>query len=97
MFTLNLYNLLKNKKTMINNEWLVLFDITKDKFQWLFTEHGFEEEWDAVLDARSQQDIFKMYGLMNHVWHNLPDDDLFIRKNPKGWTEFIKLLELCNE
>lgn len=78
---------------MTNRDWLILFDQTHHKFEWFFHTYTFNSEWQALLAARDKEHIGKMKSIMNRVWFELPDSKFNIRTNPKGWVEFLDLLE----
>jgi hypothetical protein len=78
---------------MNDSQWLIEFDASKAKFQWFFLQYGFDAEWKRLEEARAKNQVKKMLDLMNFVWCELPDDIFNIKMNPKGWNEFISLLE----
>jgi transposase len=78
---------------MDDNQWLIEFDASKAKFQWFFLQYGFEDELKRLEEARSKNQVKKMITIMNRVWFELPDGVFNIKMNPKGWDEFISLLE----
>ena len=78
---------------MTDSEWFKLFDETKDKFQWFFKEYGFMKHWAKIIVARELGSRVNMMTQMNTVWYHLPDHIFNIRVNPKGWKEFLYLIE----
>lgn len=76
---------------MTKQEWLQLFDDTKDNFKWFFDDYGYD--WNKLLELRKAEDQDGMYSYMNNVWFELPDNQFNIMRNPKGWSDFLNLLE----
>lgn len=74
-------------------EWFELFDKTKDTFQWFFKEYGFMKQWAKIIVSRELGNRYHMMNIMNEVWYKLPDNVFNIRVNPKGWREFLNLIE----
>lgn len=82
-------------------EWLELFERTNDKFRWFFLQYGFGTQWTLLIEikdhsceCKSDDDrMNKMLSIMNHVWFCLPDNTFNIMNNPKGWSEFLNLIE----
>lgn len=78
---------------MTNSQWLIYFDAHYKKFEWFFNQYNFETEWKKLLSARDKEHINTMRTIMNKVWLELPSCKFNIRANPKGWAEFLDLLE----
>lgn len=80
---------------MDNKAWLELFDKTKEDFKWFFLGYGFEMEWMELEEYRKMGDegIPTMLNIMNKVWFLLPDGEFNIIANPKGWKDFLILIE----
>jgi hypothetical protein len=78
---------------MNNEQWLIEFDLSKDKFKWFFIKYGFEIEWNKLLELRKMKQVGKMKTVMDVVWFELPDDEFNIKMNPDGWNEFLRLIE----
>ena len=78
---------------MTNRDWLITFDQSYKNFEWFFREYKFNSEWEALLSARDKENIGKMKTLMNRVWFELPSNKFNIKTNPKGWNDFIFLLD----
>ena len=77
---------------MTKIEWFFQFDKTKDNFKW-FWEQYFPGKWEQLLALRENDDIDGMINSMNDVWFWLPDNKFNIMVNPKGWNEFLYLVE----
>ena len=75
---------------MTDQEWIAYFDEHKDKFKWFI---GAVSQWLPLKRARSARDRKQMTSIMNHVWFILPDNRFNIIENPKGWSEFLTLIE----
>jgi len=79
---------------MNDKDWFKLFDETKETFKWFFLQYGYETVWEWIMNARSEQNKKMMLRYMNRVWVELPDNRFNIMENPKGWNEFLKLIEV---
>lgn len=77
-----------------DKEWLELFDKTNTTFKWFFDTYFESEVWEQLILYRNQENIQLMMGIMNNVWYMLPDHKFNIIENPKGWSEFLTLIEL---
>ena len=75
---------------MEKEEWLRLFDETKNEFRWFLEDYGY---WDAIEKARLDDDYVIMSDIMNQAWFMLPEHKFNIMENPRGWSEFLNLLE----
>lgn len=78
---------------MTDREWFDMFDETKDKFKWFFMDYGFGHLWENLKHLRELEYRDFMLDIMNVVWLKLPDSKFNIIDNPKGWSEFLELLE----
>ena len=76
---------------MTDTTWFILFDTTKDSFKWFWLEYGFA--WNELIRFREMKRKGSMINLMNDVWFALPDNKFNIVENPKGWSEFLSLIE----
>lgn len=81
---------------MTVQEWLSLYDATKDKFMWFVLEN-FPGMDTRLANARLNNDRTKLMDLMNNIWFALPDGRFNIIENPPGWPEFLNLLECTVE
>jgi hypothetical protein len=77
------------------DDWLNLFDNTKENFKWFFLGYGFEMEWMELEEYRKmgEDGIKSMLNIMNKVWFLLPDSEFNIIANPAGWKDFLTLIE----
>jgi hypothetical protein len=75
---------------MEKEEWLRLFDDTKTEFRWFLEDYGY---WKMIEVARLEDDHVAMMEIMGQAWFMLPDSKFNIKENPRGWSEFINLLE----
>lgn len=86
---------------MTANIWLTEWDTTHLKFRWAFLEYGFTKEWYKLLTTRKNetstfsetQQAYIMKAILNDVWFKLPSNVFNIKVNPKGWNEFLFLVE----
>lgn len=76
---------------MKEKEWLQKFDETNEEFKWFWFEYGYD--WEYLMKLRKQEKVASMINLMNDAWFRLPDSKFNIISNPKGWSEFLDLLE----
>ena len=74
-------------------EWLKYFEEHNLKFLWFFNRYGFQFEWNSLTAAHKIEDTTAMMAIMNDVWFKLPDNIFNIRGNPRGWPQFLTLLE----
>ena len=78
---------------MNEQEWLEAFDAYKDNFKWFFKDYFNEEVWTQLILLRENEDVVRMIALMNQVWFALPDGRFNIMEMPKGWSDFLFLIE----
>jgi hypothetical protein len=76
---------------MSEEKWLEKFDETYETFKWFWIEYGFD--WNYLMILRGKKKVTSMISLMNDTWFKLPDSKFNIIENPKGWSEFLFLLE----
>lgn len=76
---------------MSEKDWLKKFDETCDEFKWFWDEYGYD--WDLLMQFRAKEKVISMQSLMNDAWFKLPDCKFNINVNPKGWSQFLDLLE----
>ena len=78
---------------MTQEEWLTNFDESKDNFKWFFDEYFKPEVWLQLILLREDKNVVRMMDIMNNVWFILPDGKFNIMVNPKGWNDFLYLIE----
>lgn len=85
---------------MTSKDWITEFDLVSAKFKWFFLEYGFAKEWWKIISYRNSATeenydatVFHMKSIMNDVWFKLPDNVFNIIVMPKGWKEFLSLIE----
>ena len=69
------------------------FDEGYPKFKWFIEKHFTSEVIAWVEKYREAQDTVSLLKILNRVWYALPDDEFNIVNNPKGWAEFLKVIE----
>lgn len=77
-------------------EWLTKFDFHLPKFEWFLQDyfHYLEPPLLEYLKAkRKEESVEEMKKALNYAWFHLPDSKFNIKENPKGWREFLSLLE----
>jgi hypothetical protein len=78
---------------MTNEEWIDQFNRTKESFRW-FIEQYFGTKMMALIDmAVVNNNIGMARSMLNEIWFELPDSKFNIIENPKGWREFLNLIE----
>lgn len=73
--------------------WLKQYDATKNEFMWfidLYFTCGCKEKLEM---ARRKNNVNEMKGILHNIWFDLPDNKFNIMENPKGWKEFLNLIE----
>jgi hypothetical protein len=61
-------------------EWFIIEYFGKDKFEEL-----------TFLALRGEEENLKRE--LDEIWYYLPDDLFNIKENPKGWRDFLNLIE----
>lgn len=69
-----------------------VFDRNYPKFKW-FIEDYFPSAIPALERYRKEENEDAMIHMLNRIWYLLPDNRFNIIVNPKGWADFIELLE----
>mgnify|MGYP003642944203 CR=1 FL=1 len=77
--------------TKIEN-WLSRFDKYSSEFEW-FMKMYLPEDHSILIDARTENKPQLMMDIMCKIWFKLPDGHFNIKENPKGWSEFLSLIE----
>lgn len=80
----------KKNQAFEDKEWFKKYDETKDTFKWFIKATS---NWGNMQRARAEDNRTEMLRVMNHVWFILPDHRFNIIENPKGWAEFLALIE----
>ena len=65
----------------------------KEDFKWFIIKY-FGEEYFEYLIKLSESENGRLISELNDVWFKLPDDQFNIIENPKGWSEFLSLVEM---
>lgn len=78
---------------MTTFEWFEFFDQNCHKFKWFFEKWGYIKQYNELLELRDKEHLGSMKTIMNKVWFELPSSYFNIRQNPKGWDQFLTLLE----
>ena len=77
---------------MTEQEWLKRFDESKQEFKW-FIDQYFPGNFSKLEHMRNMCRWSSMLNLMNDMWYKLPDDKFNIVEKPKGWSQYVSLLE----
>lgn len=70
-----------------------LFIQTCEMFKWFIIEYFGEKAFLALLDLANNDEEEELLAALNVIWFQLPDNKFNVRENPKGWTEFLNLIE----
>ena len=76
-----------------DEELLKEFDEGLPEFQWFIEEYFKPIVLERLQRAREKQQIGEMRLLLNNIWFALPDNKFNIIENPKGWKEFLNVIE----
>ena len=74
-------------------EFFKLYDKNVRKFEWFIIEHFGPGTIYYLNKARQNEELDQLVGTLHQIWFHLPDNHFNIIKNPKGWKEFLELLE----
>lgn len=69
------------------------FDEGYPEFKWFIEKYFKPTVIDWLEKARKEQNASLLLTILNRIWYALPDDEFNIMKNPKGWTEFLRVIE----
>ena len=78
---------------MTTQEWLDKYDESYPKFRWFIKDYFTSDLLVFLHHTRVKRDLTVLMDLMNNIWFYLPDSKFNIMENPKGWSEFLFLLE----
>lgn len=65
----------------------------KEEFKWFIIKY-FGEEYFEYLIKLAESENGRLISELNDVWFKLPDDQFNLIENPKGWSEFLSLVEM---
>jgi hypothetical protein len=69
-----------------------LFLDTYKEFDWFIIEYFGEESLEVLIDfAKVENPV--LFDVLNDMWYELPDNKFNIIENPKGWNEFLTIIE----
>ena len=81
-----------NEKSRTDTEVLEAFDKGYPEFKW-FIEQYFPR-WIRLIEFnRKNCRTWELINILNDVWFYLPDGIFNIMENPKGWKEFLNVIE----
>lgn len=75
-------------------EILAAFDAGFPKFRWFIEKHFHFNMIVQIERAREEENTLNLLNLLNTVWFYLPDNQFNVRCMPKGWTEFLNVIEV---
>jgi len=76
-----------------DEEWFDYYDSTKDKFMWfidMYFDCGCRDKLEIY---RAEKNKTKMLKVLDKIWFELPDNTFNIKVMPRGWAEFLNLIE----
>ena len=76
-----------------DEELLKEFDEGLPEFQWFIEDYFKPIVLEKLQRARKKQQIMELRKILNDVWSYLPDNKFNIMANPKGWEEFLNVIE----
>ena len=76
-----------------DEEWIAAYDKNLPEFQWFIVENFKPILLEKLKRARINLEIGEMQVLLTEIWFHLPDNKFNIIENPKGWNEFLDLIE----
>jgi hypothetical protein len=79
---------------MTKKEWLELYDKNSPEFEWFIRAMFMGNTYlDLLAGFRKRDDNVGLMSTLNRIWYVLPDNKFNIIENPKGWAQFLELLE----
>lgn len=75
-------------------EWLLLFDQNYPLFKWFIYAYFGKEYVNELVEMRVNRENKRLYSRLNEVWFRLPDNRFNIIENPRGWREFLQVIEV---
>jgi hypothetical protein len=78
---------------MEKNQWLKEYDGHYPKFEWFILKYFGTECTDILKKLMSEEKHLILFSILSDIWFRLPDHIFNILENPKGWNEFLGLLE----
>ena len=63
------------------------------KFEWFITKYFGQEETDRCKSLAENGQEYGLLIALERIYFYLPDNIFNIKENPKGWYEFLSLLE----
>jgi hypothetical protein len=85
------------KKLKNMKEKCQLFLDTYNVFEWFIIKYFGIEYLNELIELAKSDDIKENKLLMvklNDIWFKLPDHIFNIKENPKGWIEFLNIIEI---
>ena len=76
-----------------NKLWFEKFDAALPEFTWFIEKHFKPECKEVMMHLRKEEDIKMLKYMLWQIWFYLPDNEFNIIVNPKGWHEFLSLIE----
>lgn len=77
----------------VNTKWLMLFDKHYPKFKWFIEGYFGLNKCVFIEELRKDNNIDVLHTELGMIWFHLPDGQFNIMVMPKGWSEFLELLE----
>jgi len=80
-------------KPRTKQEVLNAYDLGYPKFEWFILFYFGQKAVDTLKKAREDENITSMMSILVDVWFKLPDSQFNIIESPKGWHEFLNVIE----
>jgi hypothetical protein len=78
---------------MTEQDWLKQYDESQAEFRWFIVKYFKTSVWADLVLLREKAQAHKMATLLGNIWFELPDNKFNIMENPKGWNEFLGLID----
>jgi hypothetical protein len=69
------------------------FITTCETFKWFIIKYFGEKAFLALLELANNDKTEDLLEALHVIWFQLPDNQFNIIENPKGWKEFLNLIE----
>lgn len=73
-------------------DWLAEYDKSYPIFEWFIFKY-FPDSVQELLIFRNLNECGELISILNDIWFALPNKKFNIQLNPKGWSEFLSLIE----
>lgn len=74
-------------------DWFIYWDENHKTFEWFIVQYFGQAVMDELNQFRIEEKGANMFSRLDAIWYELPDNRFNIIENPKGWHEFLMLIE----